>query len=162
MKLRIKPLNSDIKLMYSNHSHYNPGDIGLDLFFPEDIIVPKGARGFIIDFGIQCEGKINDTFVPYYLYPRSSISKTPLRMSNSVGIIDAGYRGNIKACFDIICQKRMNDVENRKFNFEKENRYVQLCPPDIGKPMKVIIVDDISMLGKKNNRNNGGFGSTGN
>ena len=33
----------------------------------------------------------------YYLYPRSSISKTPLRMSNSTGIIDAGYRGEIIA-----------------------------------------------------------------
>ena len=40
--------------------------------------------------------------VSYYLYPRSSIIKTPLRMSNSVGIIDAGYRGNIIGCVDNI------------------------------------------------------------
>ena len=42
-------------------------------------------------------------YVGYYLYSRSSTgSKTPLRLSNSVGIIDSGYRGNIKACFDNI------------------------------------------------------------
>ena len=41
-------------------------------------------------------------YVSYYLYPRSSVStKTPLRLANSVGIIDSGYRGNIKAVFDI-------------------------------------------------------------
>ena len=100
-------------------------------------------------------------FVGYYLYMRSSTPiKTPLRMANNVGIIDSGYRGNIKACFDIIASKKhYNEV---LFNLEKENRYVQLCPPDIGKPMKVTIVDSISMLGKKNNRGVGGFGSTGN
>ena len=39
----------------------------------------------------------NDKNIGYYLYPRSSISKTPLILANSVGIIDSGYRGNIKA-----------------------------------------------------------------
>ena len=34
--------------------------------------------------------------------PRSSISKTPLRMSNSVGLIDGGYRGEIMASVDNI------------------------------------------------------------
>ena len=33
----------------------------------------------------------------YYLVPRSSISNTPFIMANSIGIIDAGYRGFIKA-----------------------------------------------------------------
>ena len=32
--------------------------------------------------------------------PGSSISKTPLRMSNSIGLIDAGYRGNIMVALD--------------------------------------------------------------
>ena len=45
------------------------------------------------------------TYTPcgYYLYPRSSTgSKTPLRLSNSIGVIDSGYRGNLIACFDNI------------------------------------------------------------
>ena len=38
----------------------------------------------------------------FLLLPRSSISKTPLRLSNSVGLIDAGYRGELQAPVDNI------------------------------------------------------------
>ena len=34
--------------------------------------------------------------------PRSSISKTPLRLANSIGLIDGGYRGEIMAPCDNI------------------------------------------------------------
>ena len=68
-------------------------DAGLDLVAPAEIVVP--ARGMAtVDFGIRCR---RSGAGGYYLYPRSSISKTPLRLANSVGIIDAGYRGNIMA-----------------------------------------------------------------
>ena len=47
---------------------------------------------------------MHDDYLPtsYMLVPRSSISKTPLRMANSIGIIDAGYRGEIMAAVDNI------------------------------------------------------------
>ena len=38
--------------------------------------------------------------VSYLLLPRSSVAKTPLRMSNSVGLIDSGYRGELKIVLD--------------------------------------------------------------
>ena len=41
----------------------------------------------------------------YYMYPRSSLSKTKLRLANSVGIIDSGYRGNLIGMFDLINMK---------------------------------------------------------
>jgi dUTPase len=44
----------------------------------------------------------DNTFTSYYLYPRSSLSKTSFQLANSVGVIDAGYRGNLMAkvrCF---------------------------------------------------------------
>ena len=44
----------------------------------------------------------------FYLHPRSSISKTKLRLANSTGIIDAGYRGHIMAMFDINDQVQNN------------------------------------------------------
>ena len=148
MKLRLKPLNSDIKLMYSNHGNYNQGDIGLDLFFPVDLIIPKKSLGFMVDLGIQCEAKIEDTFVPYYLYPRSSISKTPLRMSNSVGIIDAGYRGNIMVALD--------NVTDEDYQIQKGQRLFQVCPwNDLNVNLEIVdILTDTE-------RGNGGFGSTG-
>lgn len=134
-------------------------DSGFDLYCTLNVACEKSI--YLLDHKISCAMTYKGKFVGYYLYMRSSTPiKTPLRMANNVGIIDSGYRGNIKACFDIIgFQKHDNEV---LFNFEKENRYVQLCPPDIGKPMKVVIVDSIGMLGKKNNRGIGGFGSTGN
>jgi len=128
---------------------------GFDLFCPENIECTH-INKYMLDHNISCSMTYQGRFVGYYLYVRSSTPiKTPLRLSNNVGIIDSGYRGNIKGCFDIIDTKS-------NFNFEKGNRYMQLCPPDIGKPMKVHIVDAFHNLGKKNNRNCDGFGSSGN
>ena len=128
---------------------------GFDLFCPSTIECTY-INKHMLDHNISCSMTYKDKFVGYYLYVRSSTPiKTPLRLANNVGIIDSGYRGNIKGCFDIIDTKS-------NFNFEKGNRYMQLCPPDIGKPMKVYIVDAFNNLGKKNNRNCDGFGSSGN
>jgi dUTP pyrophosphatase len=128
---------------------------GFDLFCPANIECTY-INKYMLDHNIACSMTYKDRNVGYYLYVRSSTPiKTPLRLANNVGIIDSGYRGNIKGCFDIIDTKS-------NFNFEKGNRYMQLCPPDIGKPMKVFIVDAFNNLGKKNNRYCGGFGSTGN
>jgi len=128
---------------------------GFDLFCPANIECTH-INKYMLDHNIACSMTYKDKFVGYYLYVRSSTPiKTPLRLANNVGIIDSGYRGNIKGCFDII------DTKNN-FNFEKGNRYMQLCPPDIGKPVKVFIVDAFHNLGKKNNRNCDGFGSSGN
>ena len=128
---------------------------GFDLFCPTNIECTH-INKYMLDHNISCSMTYEGRFVGYYLYVRSSTPiKTPLRLANNVGIIDSGYRGNIKGCFDIIDTKS-------NFNFEKGNRYMQLCPPDIGKPMKVHIVDAFHNLGKKNNRNCDGFGSSGN
>lgn len=52
---------------------------------------------------ILADDRFNGQYnVGYTLMPRSSISKTPLRMSNSIGLIDQGYRGNIMAFVDHI------------------------------------------------------------
>ena len=99
----------------------------LYLYVLEDIQIKIGETIFI-DLGIQCEMVNNDKNIGYYLYPRSSISKTPLILANSVGIIDSGYRGNIKACFDL--NKNHESYDN--FKIESGNRYVQITPPNIG------------------------------
>ena len=73
---------------------------GIDLFTPETITVQPGET-VKINLQIKCEA-LHDTDenrnVSYYLYPRSSIVKTPLRMSNSVGIIDAASFNSYFAC----------------------------------------------------------------
>ena len=113
LNLQIKVVNTNNDDLshsdrYNDHRHYHEGDSGIDLYCPDRIIVEAGETKFI-DLKIQCQMlkhiHPNVSYgrpVSYYLYPRSSITKTPLRLANSVGIIDAGYRGNIIACVDNI------------------------------------------------------------
>lgn len=127
-------------------------DSGFDLFCPENIDW-QTISTYMLDHHISCAMTYRGKFVGYYLYMRSSTPvKTPLRLANNVGIIDSGYRGTIKAYFDI---------HGSNFNFVKGHRYMQICPPDIGKPVKVVIVDSLSVLGLNNARAKGGYGSTG-
>ena len=150
MKLLIKPTDDYVKTLYNNHEHYNEGDSGLDLFCPEEIVIEPGTTRKI-DLQIQCEALSDldgDKNVSYYLYPRSSIIKTPLRLANSVGIIDAGYRGNIIACVD--------NIKNIAFKIEKGTRLFQICGPTL-EPITFRLVEELS----NTQRGSGGFGSTG-
>ena len=89
----------------------------------------------------------------YYLYPRSSTGlKTPLRVANSVGIIDSGYRGNIKGC--------LTNIDNSSYTLQSGERYMQICPGNISYPFVIKEVGDLNDLGGSS-RGNGGFGSTG-
>jgi len=100
----------------------------------------------------------------YYLYPRSSISKTRMRIANSVGIIDAGYRGDIIAAVDTIGVFGSSDIwhiwKETLMPIKKYDRYFQICAPDLS-PFMVHIVDNESELGDPTARGAGGFGSTG-
>ena len=113
----------------------------------------------IVDHHVKCAMKMYTTHngvynVGYYLYPRSSTgSKTPLRLANSVGIIDSGYRGNIIAVFD--------NISGVDYTIEQYQRLVQICPPDISYPFIVVIVSDLKELGCDTMRGSGGFGSSG-
>ena len=145
MKLLIKPLNK--------HGHYNKlvdkpeGDAGIDLFFPNSVRIPRG-ESMLIDFEIQCEmiqGKKN---VSYMLVPRSSVWRTPLRQSNSIGIIDAGYRGHIMVPVD--------NISNEDYIIKPGERLFQIVHPLL-KPIEVELTDTLS----ETERGSGGFGSTG-
>jgi len=100
----------------------------------------------------------------FYLYPRSSISKTRMRLANSVGIIDAGYRGDIIAAVDTIGLFGSNDIwhiwKETLSPIQKYDRYFQLCAPDLS-AFLVHIVDTEAELGAPTTRGAGGFGSTG-
>jgi dUTP pyrophosphatase len=149
MHLLIKPQNDDIKSLYLNHNTYHEGDAGLDIFCPDDIIIPAKSLGKI-NLGISCEALQNDRIdgVSYYMYPRSSIIKTPLRLANSVGIIDKGYRGNLIGCFD--------NISDEDYLVEKGTRLLQLCASNL-EPITFNLVEELSTT----SRGTGGYGSTG-
>jgi dUTP pyrophosphatase len=131
-------------------------DAGFDIYCPEDII-SYGSQSVMVDHKIKCCMKYCDKYVGYYLYSRSSTPvKTPLRLSNCVGVIDSGYRGNIKANFDNI-----KGYDFMEYQIKKGDRLLQICPPNLEYPMKVLIVDKLEDLGKQTLRGDNGFGSTG-
>ena len=144
MKLLIKPFNSEIKSIYLKHGHFHTGDAGIDLYAIEDQLI-KCGKTEKIHFGIACE---NIDSNPYLLIPRSSISKTPLRMSNSIGLIDAGYRGEIMAAVD--------NIKKEDYLIKKNQRLFQLVSM-VGSPIDISLVDNLS----ETERGKGGFGSTG-
>ena len=128
-------------------------DSGFDLFTPNNVVIQNKTFGNKVDHGIKCAMTFNKKPTAFYLYPRSSTgSKTPVRLSNSVGIIDSGYRGNIIALFD-------NFTESN-YNVSIQDRLVQICGPNIMYPIYPILVENIDELGHTS-RGNSGFGSTG-
>jgi dUTP pyrophosphatase len=149
MYIKLLPDNQIINNMYQDHSTYHEGDSGLDVFFIDDVnINPKETK--LINLGIKCEAypdKEKLYNVSYYLYPRSSISKTPLRMSNSVGIIDSGYRGNIMVSVD--------NISDEPYVIKQGQRLFQICSP-ILEPITFELTDVLS----DTTRGEGGFGST--
>ena len=144
MKLRVKPTSEVVRLMYENHGHFHEGDAGLDLFIIEKQVIEPGETSRI-KLGISCE---NMDQKPYLLMPRSSISKTPLRLCNAIGLIDAGYRGEIMAAVD--------NIKQQSYEVEKGQRLFQLVSMD-GGPIYFELVDVLST----SKRGEGGFGSTG-
>jgi len=119
-----------------------------------------------IDYKVKCSAQMyTDTGKMYntgfYMYPRSSISKTPLRLANSTGIIDAGYRGNLMGVFDVVnVPDNLSDSREADYFGRKLDRYVQICAPGLV-PIIVEIVGSIEDLGEETERGGGGFGSTG-
>lgn len=97
----------------------------------------------------------------YYMHPRSSLSRTPLRLANSTGIIDAGYRGHLMGMFDVV-NIPDNLSQNREADYfgQKFDRYLQICAPGMI-PIIVEIVNSREELGEETLRGGGGFGSTG-
>ena len=169
--LRIQILHKDLKALYQKRVN-SEGDAGVDLFFPEEVTIPAKELGMIIPLGIKGEmvqtvsnhltdnipkemldgmfgGAIQDTNLSYMVSPRSSISKTPLRMSNCVGIMDSGYRGEFKVPID--------NISDEDFIIEKHTRLFQVTNPTLG-VIDLEIVNELS----DSQRGEGGFGSTGN
>ena len=91
---------------------------------------------------------------PFLILPRSSTgSKTPLRLANSVGLIDEGYRGELLVCVD--------NHSNFDFIIPEGGLFFQLCAQDYVPFAKVVLVDSLNALPQpRDDRGAGGFGST--
>lgn len=127
-------------------------DSGVDIVTTEDYYVEPNKK-CTINHNIRCQMVDEEgNFQPYYLYPRSSISKTPLVLLNSVGIIDMDYRGDLMAKVRNIPESNDDGI----YHIKKGTRLFQICARDLS-PLNVRIVDELT----ETNRGTGGFGSTG-
>lgn len=120
------------------------GDAGMDITSTE--IINETNTQVTYGTGIALE-------IPYgyvgLVFPRSSIRKTELELSNSVGVIDSGYRGEIQATFN-----KTNGLDSVKYDVGDRIMQITIIPyPQIN----FNLVDELS----KTERNVGGFGSTG-
>ena len=141
MEVKIKKLHPDAVIpVYSK-----PGDAGLDLTATS---IDDDSYGNII-YGTGLAIEIPEGYVGL-LYPRSSNSKTDLYLTNHVGVVDSGYRGEIMFKF-----RPVNGIEDA-YIYAVGDRIGQLIImpyPSI----KFIETEELS----DSDRGEGGFGSTG-
>jgi dUTP pyrophosphatase len=148
------------------------GDSGVDLRFPQDVVIPpvsaNNGRATVVglqvrarlvatvfDVHVPRKGEIrigSGSAMPYMITPRSSIAKTPLSLANSVGIIDAGYTGELKV--------GLRNHSSEPYTITRGTSLFQIVAADLAALM-VDIVEPDSKYFAETVRGAGGFGSTG-
>ena len=139
MKVKIKKLSENAVIP----TYAKDGDAGMDLIATSII----GDGQFQITYGTGLAMEIPYGFVGL-VFPRSSIRKTGLELSNSVGVIDSGYRGELQATFN------KNEGPIEKYQIGDRIAQIIIIPhPDI----QFEETDELT----NTERGEGGFGSTG-
>jgi dUTP pyrophosphatase len=136
-------------------------DSGVDLICQNitlDLASPPFNLGLEIKTGVVAAALDSaGNPAPYLLLARSSTSLTPLRMSNQIGLADAGYRGELIARVDCFNNQRPT------YSIPEGRRLFQLVQHNWLPFNQVILVDSLEDLpAPPDNRGGGGFGSTGN
>jgi dUTP pyrophosphatase len=159
MSLYIYTGDDRLRSLYKQHlKTHRYTDSGFDLCMPEQTIF----------FNDNCLGQAVHTNIivaalteqnqtaPVLLLPRSSITGTPLRLSNSIGLIDMGYRGEVIAKCDCV------DDDCKDYPISLGKRIFQLVQHNFMPWKNIIIVENFNDLPYAvDNRGSGGFGSTG-
>ena len=144
-EVKVKKLHPDAVVP----KYAKDGDAGMDLVATNII----SNTTFDVTYGTGIAMEIPKGYVGL-VFPRSSIRKTDLSLTNCVGVIDSGYRGEIQATFKKIFGK--NDVRLDELDYNVGDRIAQIMI--IPYPSVTFVeVDELSQT----DRGEGGFGSTG-
>ena len=136
MKLKIKKINPEAKIpLYAN-----PGDAGMDVY-----AISKEVKERFIEYGTGLSFEVPEGHM-MLIFPRGSLSNKDLILANHVGVLDSGYRGELKLRF----RKIGDDV------YEIGDKIGQIIIVPFPK-VEFEEVDELSETG----RGSGGFGSTG-
>lgn len=127
-------------------TYAHDSDACADMYAMEDIEIPAHFKSVPVKTGVHIQ--LPEGWVAM-LFPRSSIgAKTPLRLSNSAGIIDSGYRGEVRALYD--------NIGDEPYQIHKGDRIAQMLVMPSYR-FKANIVENL----EDSDRGEGGFGSTG-
>ena len=140
MQVNIKRLQENATIPF----YAKESDAGMDLVATSI----KENTTFQITYGLGIALEIPDGFVGL-IFPRSSIRNTELILSNSVGVVDAGYRGELQATFN-----KSNGLDS--LAYKVGDRVCQL----IVIPHPIVERNEVNEL-NNTERGTGGFGSTG-
>lgn len=173
MIVKIKKLHKDAVIP----SYSKIGDAGLDLTAVSKIYDEYGN----VEYGVGLAIEIPKGYVGL-IFPRSSISKKDLILSNSVGVIDSGYRGEIKFKFKpsniFIDYDGKSTIDNGNICGSRTDKFDEITTPGdiygfeeytigdrIGQliiiPYPEIELEEVDEL-NESERGEGGYGSTGN
>lgn len=149
MVLKFKKLHPDAVIP----SYAKEGDAGLDL-----TAVSINITKNYIEYGTGIAVQIPECYVGLQ-FPRSSVTKTSLILKNSVGVIDSGYRGELKVRFAPSLRSGFDDLEEtrEKYAYEIGDRIAQLVIVPIPH-IELLEVDELS----ESDRGDKGYGSSGN
>ena len=114
-------------------SYAKPGDAGLDLRSTEDIVIEPGQRALI---GTGIALAIPQGYAGF-VQPRSGLAiKQGMTLVNTPGLIDSGYRGEIR----IIA---LNTDKDRPINIKRGDRIAQLVIQEVP-AVELVEVEELS------------------
>ena len=143
IKLPIKRLDPDLPLP----KYAKPGDAGCDLLAAEDVTLQSGGGRALIATGIAIA--IPEGYAGF-IQPRSGLAvKNGITCLNTPGLIDSGYRGELKVLL-------VNTDPNDSFNVVRGERIAQL----VIQRVETAEFEELDAL-PTTKRGEGGFGSTG-
>jgi dUTP pyrophosphatase len=141
MKVKVKRLTDSASIP----TYANETDAGLDFIADSMLVTPD-----YIEYGTGLSMEIPEGYVGL-LFPRSSISKLDMSLCNSVGVVDSGYRGEIKFRFNY---KEVGNLGKRYHTSDKIGQMIIL-------PYPKVVLEMVEEL-DESERSTNGFGSTGN
>jgi dUTP pyrophosphatase len=125
-------------------SYSKVGDAGMDLTITKEI----ENTTFSVSYGFGIAMEIPNGYVGL-VFPRSSVRSQDLILSNCVGVIDSGYRGELQATF-----KKTQGLDSIKYKVGERGAQIIILP------YPTIYMTEVPEL-SNTERGTGGFGSTG-
>lgn len=138
--VKVKKLNPNAVIP----SYSKFGDAGMDLTITSEI----EDTPFNVTYGFGIAMEIPKGHVGL-IFPRSSVRNQELILSNCVGVVDSGYRGELQATF-----KKTNGIDSLKYKVGERGAQIMILP------YPQVYMTEVPEL-SNSERGTGGFGSTG-